>query len=269
MSLFTRIGSAIFGSSGAKADDGEFGLSEITSENFQDVLAACMRAIYGGAFADEPERRAELYLRRGDYYFALGRYEDALSDYDRSIELNPRWTDAYHSRLSILDANDAHEEIIRDADTVLSYEPDNAYFWYMRGTAYLNLRQLDEAMRDLERSIALDPNFAKAYGNRGLVHEFKERYEEAIADHTRAIEADPDWTDPYYNRGRMYARLGDVPKGVEDFLTQWKLAPDQIVRDQLYLRYMERYQGRIDGVAGDDTVAALTAWLADGAPYSD
>jgi tetratricopeptide (TPR) repeat protein len=63
-------------------------------------------------------------------------YQNAIRSYDRAIEINPNYADAY----------------------------------YNRGLAYKNLKDYQNAIRSYDRAIEIDPNYANAYCNRGSAY---------------------------------------------------------------------------------------------------
>ena len=60
----------------------------------------------------------------------------AIAEYDKAIELDPRYAPAY----------------------------------YNRGNAYYKLENVDQALADYDKAIELNPNYAPAYSNRGIAH---------------------------------------------------------------------------------------------------
>jgi tetratricopeptide (TPR) repeat protein len=60
-------------------------------------------------------------------------YENAIRSYDRAIEINPNYAEAYLNR----------------------------------GIAYRNLKDYQNAIRSYDRAIEINPNDAEAYFNRG------------------------------------------------------------------------------------------------------
>jgi tetratricopeptide (TPR) repeat protein len=61
-------------------------------------------------------------------------YERAIEDYNKTIELDPNYAEAYNNR----------------------------------GNAYSGLKEYERAIEDYNKTIELDPNYAKAYTNREL-----------------------------------------------------------------------------------------------------
>ena len=89
-----------------------------------------------------------------DAYLSPGRYEDlAIHDYDETIRLNPKNTDALRNR----------------------------------GSLYAKARQYDRAIADFDEAIRIDPNLAPAFVGRGLALRYAGQYDRAIADYRKAL----------------------------------------------------------------------------------
>jgi len=83
--------------------------------------------------------------------------QGAIADYDRAIEINPRFAEAYSNR----------------------------------GNARLDGRDLDGSIADYELAIKSDPFFAKGYGNRGLARLFQGDMAAAEKDFDHCLKLDP------------------------------------------------------------------------------
>jgi tetratricopeptide (TPR) repeat protein len=106
----------------------------------------------------------------------------AISDFDRAIEINPEYANAFKGR----------------------------------GVAYGKLGNLRQAISDFDRAIEIDPDYAMAYYNRGVIYGWLGHHSQAISDFDRAIEIDPDYAMAYYDRGVIYDWLGNRRQEIED-----------------------------------------------------
>lgn len=78
---------------------------------------------------------AKKFYEKGIKMQDVGDIQGAIQAYNKAIEINPNYTDAY----------------------------------YNRGTAFADLAQDDDAIEDYTFCLRIDPNYAKAYFNRGAV----------------------------------------------------------------------------------------------------
>ena len=77
-----------------------------------------------------------IHNNRGLAYFDLGNYTQAIADFNRAIEIDPRFGEAYNNR----------------------------------GTAYGSLGNYTQAIADFNRAIEINPRYGKAYYNRGFAY---------------------------------------------------------------------------------------------------
>ncbi len=77
---------------------------------------------------------AGAYNKRGVAYARKGQYDQAISDFNKALEINPRYATAY----------------------------------YNRGVAYARKGQYDQAISDFTKALEINPRYATAYYNRGL-----------------------------------------------------------------------------------------------------
>ncbi len=95
---------------------------------------------------------------------------------------------------------------IDNYDEAIKLEPDNSYYYYLRGEAYYYLDSYELAIEDLTEAIRIDPQYAEAYAKRSDVYYHLNQNEQAIEDLTVAIQIDPSY---YSARDQLYKLLGE------------------------------------------------------------
>ena len=169
---------------------------------------------------------AEAYEKRGDAKSNLGDLNGAIADYDRAIELDPDDVMAYNNRGNVkFDLGD-HSGAIEDYDRAIELDPDDVMAYNNRGNVKFDLGDHSGAIEDYDRAIELDPDDAVAYNNRGIVKSESGEPSEAIADYDRAIELDPDDAKAYFNRGITNLILRLYSEAIADFNRTIELKPD-------------------------------------------
>jgi tetratricopeptide (TPR) repeat protein len=88
-------------------------------------------------------QNAEYYSNRGTAHFKKGEYDQAISDFNRALEINPRFADAYYNRGYAYGSKGQYDEAIADYSRVIELSPRFADAYYSRGFAYLNIGQHD------------------------------------------------------------------------------------------------------------------------------
>jgi aldose 1-epimerase len=101
---------------------------------------------------------AQKHFQLGAALHKEATLDQALAEYDKALDLYPRYTEVY----------------------------------YNRGLAYRQKDNLANAVADYSRAIRLDPKYVPAYANRGYVFYKQGRLNRALADFDKILELDPD-----------------------------------------------------------------------------
>ena len=92
------------------------------------------------------------YDGRSAAYQNLGQFENAISDFDRSIELDPTSALAYAGRGAAYASLGQHQRAIED--------------YSQAGALFHTQGQHEQAREQYDKSIALDPDYATSYSAR-------------------------------------------------------------------------------------------------------
>jgi tetratricopeptide (TPR) repeat protein len=190
---------------------------------------------YTGALADYDRaiqlnpQYAEAYNNRGNLrYIQLQNFKGALADYNKAITLRPSSTLAYVNRGNL--KAEKFKDIkgaIADYDKSLAIDDDDYLVYNNRG--YLKdakLNDLSGAMADYNRSISLNPRSVLAYNNRGNLQYHKlSNITAALTDYNQAIEVNPQNPMAYYNRGDLNYSEGNKTAAIRDFSILAQLSP--------------------------------------------
>jgi tetratricopeptide (TPR) repeat protein len=199
-----------------------------TDEYYLSALKISQEAIKQHVYLSSLNYRQTIsvfYINRGDEKDDLGRYEEAIKDYDTAISLNPNDALTYNNRGLAKDKQGRYQEAIKDYDTAISLNPNHAFAYNNRGGAQCDLGRYQEAIEDYDTAIRLIPNFAAAYNNRGNAECDLGRYQESIKDYDEAIRLNPNHADAYNDRGLAKAEQGIYPEAIKDYDEAIKLDP--------------------------------------------
>ena len=152
-----------------------------------------LSASYDKAIELDP-RFAEAYYNRGLLHQQVKRADAAMADYDKAIELVPHFAEAYLNRAALLHASNQSEAALASYDKAVGLNPGYAEAYLSRGIVLMTLERWNEALASLDRAIALAPRLASAHCDRGEVLYQLMQPREAIASFDRALALKPDWT---------------------------------------------------------------------------
>jgi tetratricopeptide (TPR) repeat protein len=94
-------------------------------------------------------------------------------------------------RATMFEAMGRYEDSIKALDDLVRTDPGAiSYGW--RAWYYSNRSQDDLALADLDKALSYDPNFAILYSLKGQVYLYTNEYERAIAAYTRSIDLHTD-----------------------------------------------------------------------------
>lgn len=204
--------------------------------------------------AIEKESPAMNQVRAGDSYMANGDWESARAEYQAAIQIDPKLTEA-KTKLAEAQAKleEAAEEKLKvefsqgdqllekkQFDLAVEFYTDLlnhnvsnektkpirrrlAKAYYLWGQDRLDRASKYEAIEDFKKAISFDPTFADAHFLAADVSkDLANRDEDAIRYYTSGLQLVPTRWKAVFNRGEVYARTGQLPKAIDDFLTVYQ-----------------------------------------------
>lgn len=167
------------------------------------------------------------YYDRGNAKQELKEYKAAIIDYDKAIELNPNFTEAYSKRGNVKSLLQEYKEAILDYDKAIELNPNYYKAYSNRAVAKQELKEYKEAIVDFDKAIELNPKYALFYSNRGDLKQILKEYKEAITDYNMAIELDPKYTLAYIHRGDLKQGLKEYKDALADYDKAIELNPNR------------------------------------------
>lgn len=186
------------------------------------------------------EQTAEAYYGLGLCYIELGDLDKALNVFDKAVDIDKSFIEAYDLLLQKYYRNFASP--YRDADKAIlvlkkaiKVNPNYAlaYFWlgeefWFKGSmmsfkAGVSSEDADKIMRrfqvqaehSLLRAIILDPSIAKAYVLLGEVYGTWGNFDLAILQFQKAVEQKPSHYDAWWHLGYDYLRLKRYQEAID------------------------------------------------------
>ncbi|MFT5822012.1 MAG: tetratricopeptide (TPR) repeat protein [Crocinitomix sp.] len=124
--------------------------------------------------------KPEYYLDRGSYLAEMGDLDNALLDFNKAIELAPKLGAAYNNRaFYIWLPQSDYQKAVKDLTQVINFDPDNAYAYSNRSSAYLGLKDYENAFIDAFKSVELEPKNPYVYRTLALLYSAIDEKDEA------------------------------------------------------------------------------------------
>jgi len=187
-------------------------------------LADCLSAL--GAFALVPAsegcmRAKDLALKALEIdqssaeahtalaYATMYHYDFVVAEreFQRAIELNPRYSPAHHFFGWYLCIMDRYEEAYTEIQRAIRLDPLQSLPNALLGDVYFYARRYDQAIEQCQKTLALDPKSGMAQLFLGWAYSRKSLHEAAITELTKACDLYPGST-PMGALGEAYAAAG-------------------------------------------------------------
>ena len=95
---------------------------------------------------------ADEYNNRGWNKAKLQDYRGAIADFNKAIEINPKFSLAYNNRGTVKVQLKDYRGAIADFSTAIALDPNNSAIYYNRGTAKFKLQDLNGACLDWSKA---------------------------------------------------------------------------------------------------------------------
>jgi tetratricopeptide (TPR) repeat protein len=92
-----------------------------------------------------PPMTAEDHYYAGIDFFGEGKIEEAIAEYNRALELDPRFSDALHGLAQAYHAREDFDRTIEAARRILELNPDDILAWTTVSRAYQRKGMVPEA----------------------------------------------------------------------------------------------------------------------------
>ena len=162
-------------------------------------------------------RAARAYSLRSIVNSKLEQHDEALTDAKVGFELSPNTRLSQYALAHAALHAGKSGVAIKMCNMLLSFEPQYAEAYLIRGIANANAENLEQALRDLEAAILLDPHLDAARLNRGLVFAELKLWDHALTDYAFIIESGRATAKVYHARGVLWSRTDGHEKAVHDY----------------------------------------------------
>lgn len=166
------------------------------------------------------------YFYRGIAKFNLGDLRGAQSDFDRSIRINPIFTNGYHYRAITESRFGEYDLALDDLQRAIELRPGNTGLYFSRGVTYFLSQRFDLAIEDFDKYLRFEKDDPSAYLNRGASYLFLGDTLKALNDYNKAIKLDRFDPEGYIRRARLYAQGNNFELAIEDMNKAIDLDPD-------------------------------------------
>ncbi|MFT4680662.1 MAG: tetratricopeptide (TPR) repeat protein [Granulosicoccus sp.] len=162
-------------------------------------------------------RNDRAYFLKGFCYKEVGDTMKAVEQFQRAVENNADYVDAYVELAILYDikGDPVAEQYYQNA---LKVEPDSKEALYGLGLHYQDTDRLNEAMQTYTKLVQFHPDYSSAFYNMGFInYEFVKDRNQALSYFDAAVQVNPDYISAIYMRGLCFEALGDVSKAKREY----------------------------------------------------
>lgn len=177
------------------------------------------------------EREASAHYKLGISYINDNSLQRAFIEFQKAIELDPRYRDAHYALGHVHFMQENYKEAVISLQKSLSADPEFSDAHNYLGKVYEAQGKFDQAISEY-RAALKNVQYAtpeKPYLNLGLVYLKQEKYDEAVRSFESVLRINPrpEFIALTQNGlGRAYFQMGKVKESIASYQEAIRLAPD-------------------------------------------
>lgn len=149
---------------------------------------------------------ADVHNNRGIAYLRLGELGKALEDFNKAIEIDPKFEEAYFNRAGVFVDQQTFPPATADLEHIRKTYGDSTNYYLKWGDLKFGQGYYEQALAEYDRALALRPNNVQALVNRGVAYFEKKNFKAAKADFESAVKLDSQQQLAYNNLALIFAR---------------------------------------------------------------
>ena len=166
------------------------------------------------------------HFNRGGLLTGMRRFDDALKSLDDAIAIDPQHGNALINRASVMIVLGRFADAIASCERAIALDPEGCEAIVKRGLALLNLNRAEEAIGDFDLALSMGADHALAWTYRGEALGFLGRSGEALASSDRALAINSELGQAWQSRGFILAQLGKITEAELAYARALALLPD-------------------------------------------
>ena len=169
-------------------------------------------------------KRAQKIFDKALAVHRAGRLDEALAGYAKTVELDPKSSQAYNNMGVALRAQGAFHAAVASYRRAIAIKPDDAGSHSNLGNALRALGRHTEAEASHRQALAIDEDYLEARYNLGLVLKDQGLFDEGIACLREALRRKADYVDAHWDLSLALLMMGNLKEGFDEYEWRWRLA---------------------------------------------
>jgi Tfp pilus assembly protein PilF len=167
------------------------------------------------------------YNNLGFYLSGRGKPLDAMTNYLKSLEINPLYDDALNNMGYALAGLRRFPEAITYYERALKISPNHVEVHNNLGNALSELGRLNEAIEQYSLALKQNPEHADAHNNLGIALAMQGKLDEAIPQFRDAIWFKPGYASAHSNLGNALAAQHKLDEATKEYRISLDLNPKE------------------------------------------
>ncbi|GHV79336.1 hypothetical protein AGMMS49944_11270 [Spirochaetia bacterium] len=202
-----------------------FGIETVWIKGKKMVLGLFLCSIIGLILASC--EKPEVTFNKGVSLYNNGDWEKAVSNFNKVIEKEPAYKQAYLYRGMAYRQLKQNMKAVDDLTQAIKEDEAEFLAFCERGFCYYDLEEYEEAAADLQYYVnKADTAGVDAYRILGKAYFFLEQSRNAINAFTKALNIAPDDFESYANRGLSYYNVSDYNAALRDLTKALEIEPN-------------------------------------------
>ena len=178
--------------------------------------------------------KVQSHYNLGLAYYHSGQTEQAITAYQKAIQLEPNFADAYGGLGVIYWRTGNLDAAIRHCQKAIKIAPENIEFHQNLTRIYWQKGMYNAASVGYRIILELNPSDENALHHLGLIFLSKQEYDEAVSCFQKVLKINPDSALTHGALGVAYYKLGEKGLAIQEFQEVLRLDPrNQNARDML------------------------------------
>ncbi len=175
--------------------------------------------------ADLADLKVQSHYNLGLAYYHNGQVEKAVAAYEKAIQLEPNFADAYGGLGVIYWRRGDLNAAIRHCQKAIKIAPENIEFHQNLTRIYWQKGMYDAAAVGYRIILELNPSDENALHHLGLILLSKQEYREAVSCFQEVLKRNPDSALTHGALGTAYYKLGEKGLAIQEFQEVLRLDP--------------------------------------------
>jgi tetratricopeptide (TPR) repeat protein len=156
-------------------------------------------------------------LNNGFSEFESGNYVAALELFDKALELKKDWDKALvmkaRCHIELMEYNQSLDCAVK----LLSIDPFEPEYYYLRGRSEWRLNRLNTAIENLEKALLYNHKHVEALQTLGYIYSQLNFHEKAKSYYDKALQSHPSYHAATLNKSKVQKNISDIGAALHEF----------------------------------------------------